>query len=129
MESDRYQEGLKRLLEMEGEAGSDVIEKMKRISPDFNRYLLEFLFGEIYARPGLDIKTKEAITIASMATMGASLQLKVHVNTALNLGFTEQEIIEIMLQLAPIAGFVRAMDGLLAAQQAFDERASKSVNG
>ncbi len=121
MESSRYDEGLKKLLAMEGEAGSAVIEKMKLISPDFTRYLLEFVFGEIYARPGLDIKTKEAVTIAGMVTLGAALQLKVHVRAALNLGFTEQEIVEIILQLAPIVGFVRAMDGLMAAQQVFDE--------
>lgn len=121
MESAKYDEGLKRLLEMEGEVGNAVIEKMKLISPDFTRYLLEFVFGEVYARPGLDIKTKEAVTIAGMITLGAALQLKVHVKAALNLGFTEQEIVEMILQLAPIVGFVRAMDALLAAQQAFDE--------
>ncbi|MCX5796920.1 MAG: carboxymuconolactone decarboxylase family protein [Elusimicrobia bacterium] len=121
MKSAKYHKGLKKLLEMEGEAGSAVVEKMKQISPDFTRYLLEFVFGEIYARPGLDIKTKEAVTLAGMVTLGAALQVKVHVKAALNLGFTEQEIIEMMLQLAPIVGFVRAMDGLIAAKQAFDE--------
>ena len=122
MESSKYDTGLKMLLEMEGEVGSAVIEKMKLISPDFTRYLLEFVFGEVYARPGLDIKTKEAVTIAGMITLGAPLQLKVHVKAALNLGFTEQEIVEMILQLAPIVGFVRAMDALLATQQAFDEK-------
>jgi 4-carboxymuconolactone decarboxylase len=121
MESAKYDDGLKRLLAMEGDVGNAVVEKMKLISPDFTRYLLEFVFGEVYARPGLDIKTKEAVTIAGMITLGAPLQLKVHVKAALNLGFTEQEIIEMILQLAPIVGFVRAMDALLAAQQAFDE--------
>lgn len=121
MESAKYDEGLKRLLAMEGDVGNAVVEKMKHISPDFTRYLLEFVFGEVYARPGLDIKTKEAVTIAGMITLGAPLQLKVHVKAALNLCFTEQEIIEMILQLAPIVGFVRAMDALLAAQQAFDE--------
>ncbi|MBS1230699.1 MAG: 4-carboxymuconolactone decarboxylase [Proteobacteria bacterium] len=125
MESSKYDEGLKKLLEMEGETGRAVIEKMKLISPDFTRYLLEFVFGEVYARPGLDIKTKEAVTIAGMVTLGATLQLKVHVRAALNLGFTEQEIVEMMLQLAPIVGFVRAMDGLMAAQQVFDENAKE----
>ena len=127
MESSRYDEGLKKLLEMEGEAGSAVIEKMKLISPDFTRYLLEFVFGEIYARPGLDIKTKEAVTIAGMVTLGATLQLKVHVKAALNLGFTEQEIVGMLLQLAPIVGFVRAMDGLMAAQQVFDEKTKREL--
>lgn len=121
MESAKYDDRLKRLLAMEGDVGNAVVEKMKLISPDFTRYLLEFVFGEVYARPGLDIKTKEAVTIAGMITLGAPLQLKVHVKAALNLGFTEQEIIEMILQLAPIVGFVRAMDALLAAQQAFDE--------
>ena len=121
MESAKYDEGLKQLLAMEGDVGNAVVEKMKLISPDFTRYLLEFVFGEVYARPGLDIKTKEAVTTAGMITLGAPLQLKVHVKAALNLGFTEQEIIEMILQLAPIVGFVRAMDALLAAQQAFDE--------
>ncbi len=126
MKSDRYQRGLKKLIEMEGSMGKEVIRKMEEISPDFAQYLVEFVFGDIYSRPGLDLKTKEIITLSSMVTLGtAPLQVKVHVNTALNVGCTEQEIIEVMLQTIPSAGFAAAMNGLLIAKEVFDERKNK----
>ncbi len=123
MNSDRYKRGLAKITEMEGEIGKKVIETMKEISPDFAQYLVEFVFGDIYSRPGLSLKTKELITLASMATMGsASLQVKVHINSALNVGCSEKEIIETFLQIIPSAGMVLSMNALLIAKEVFDER-------
>jgi 4-carboxymuconolactone decarboxylase len=123
MDSERYQRGLMKITEMEGEMGQEVINTMKKISPDFAQYLVEFVFGDIYCRSGLDLKTKEIVTLASMATMGtAPLQVKVHLNTAINLGCSEKEIIEILLQIIPSAGMVHSMNALLIAKEVFDER-------
>jgi 4-carboxymuconolactone decarboxylase len=123
MKSERYKKGMEKIIEMEGHIGKDVVKMMNEISPDFTTYLIEFVFGDIYSRPGLDIKIKEIITLASMATMGtAPLQVKVHINTALNLGCTEKEIIEILLQIIPSAGMVNTMNALLIAKEVFEER-------
>ena len=81
------------------------------------------VFGDIYSRPGLDLKIKEMITLASMATIGsAPLQVKVHINSALNVGCSEKEIIETFLQIIPSAGMVLSMNALLIAKEVFDER-------
>ncbi len=128
MKSERYKKGMEKITELEGHIGKDVVKMMNEISPDFTKYLIEFVFGDIYSRPGLDIKIKELITLASMATMGtAPLQVKVHINAALNLGCTEKEIIEILLQIIPSAGMVNTMNALLIAKEVFEERRKKHI--
>ncbi len=123
MDSDRYQRGLAKIIEMEGEIGQKVIDTMKEISPDFARYLVEFVFGDIYSRSEINLKIKEMLTLASLATMGsAPLQLKVHINSALNVGCSEREIIETFLQIIPSAGMVLSMNALLIAKEVFAER-------
>ncbi len=128
MKSERYKRGMEKITELEGHIGKDVVKMMNEISPDFTTYLIEFVFGDIYSRPGLDIKIKEIITLTSMATMGtAPLQVKVHINAALNLGCTEKEIIEILLQIIPSAGMVTTMNALLIAKEVFEERRKKHI--
>ncbi|MHC1712868.1 MAG: carboxymuconolactone decarboxylase family protein [Solidesulfovibrio sp.] len=123
MKSDRYNRGLQKLIEMEGDVGRNVITMMDAISPEFTQYLVEFVFGDIYSRKGLDLKTKEIITVASMATLGTvPLQVKVHIHAAMNLGCSEQDIIEILLQLIPSCGMAVPMNALLIAKEVFEER-------
>jgi 4-carboxymuconolactone decarboxylase len=83
MNNDRYDRGFEKLKEIDGQAGERVIESLKDISPDFARYIIEFPFGDIYSRTGLDLKSREIATVAALVTMGnASSQLKVHINGA-----------------------------------------------
>ena len=51
----RYQRGLAKLREVDGQAGDRVLQSLQDIAPDFARYLIEFPFGDIYSRPGLDL--------------------------------------------------------------------------
>lgn len=94
------------------------------IAPDFARYLLEFPFGDIYARPGLDRRAREIATIAALTALGnAAPQLKVHVAAGLNVGLTRDEIVEVIMQMAVYAGFPAALNGLFAAKEVFAEAA------
>jgi 4-carboxymuconolactone decarboxylase len=123
MNSERYNRGLQKLIELEGDIGKKVVAMMDAISPDFTQYLVEFVFGDIYSRPGLDLKTKEVIALASMATLGnAPLQVKVHIHAAMNLGCSEHDIIELLLQLIPQCGMAVPMNALLIAKEVFEER-------
>jgi 4-carboxymuconolactone decarboxylase len=123
MNNDRYDRGLEKLKEIDGEAGEHVIESLKDISPDFARYIIEFPFGDIYSRTGLDLKSREIATVAALVTMGNALsQLKVHINGALNVGCSQTEVIEVIIQMAVYAGFPAALNGLSAAKEVFDER-------
>lgn len=118
----RYEEGLKKLEEIDGEAGVNVVESLKDIAPDFAKYLIEFPFGDIYSRDGLDIKSREIATIAALCAMGnAAPQLKVHIKAGLNVGITRDEIIEVLMQMAVYAGFPAALNGIAAAKEVFLE--------
>ncbi|TVZ41876.1 4-carboxymuconolactone decarboxylase [Alteromonadaceae bacterium 2753L.S.0a.02] len=123
MKSERYNIGWQKLAEIDGEQGERVVEALKDISPEFADLLIEFPFGDIYSRPGLDLKSREIATVAALTALGnARPQLKVHVNAALNVGCSAQEIIEVMIQMAVYAGFPAALNGLFAAKEVFDER-------
>lgn len=127
MKSERYQKGWEKLKEINGIAGENVIKALKDIAPDFADLLIEFPFGDVYSRDGLDLKSREIATVAALTAMGTSSpQLKVHVHGALNVGCTQQEIIEIIIQMAVYAGFPAAVNGLFAAKEVFDEREAKT---
>ncbi|WP_041959284.1 carboxymuconolactone decarboxylase family protein [Sulfurospirillum arsenophilum] len=123
MKSERYKIGLEKLGEIDGQAGEKVINALNEIAPDFADLLIEFPFGDIYSREGLDLKSREIATVAALTAMGtAAPQLKVHVHGALNVGCSQQEIIEIMIQMAVYAGFPAALNGLFIAKEVFNER-------
>lgn len=124
----RYEKGLEMLREIDGEAGERVIASLKDIAPDLARYTIEFPFGDIYRRPGLDLKSREIATVAALTALGHAIpQLKVHINGALNVGCTRQEIVEIIIQMAAYAGFPAALNGMFAARDVFAERDAKGL--
>jgi 4-carboxymuconolactone decarboxylase len=121
--TDRYERGYEKLKEIDGDAGEQVIESLKDIAPDLARYTIEFPFGDVYSRPGLDLKSREIATVAALTALGnATPQLKVHIHGALNVGCSRQEVVEIMIQMAVYAGFPAALNGVLAAKEVFQER-------
>lgn len=117
---DRYERGLARLREIDGEAGDRVLQSLAGIAPDFARYLIEFPFGDIYSRPGLDLKSREIAVVAALTALGNAVpQLKVHIQGALNVGVTRTEVVETIMQMAVYAGFPAALNGLAAAREVF----------
>jgi 4-carboxymuconolactone decarboxylase len=121
--TDRYNKGWEKLKEIDGEAGGRVIESLKDIAPDLGKYTIEFPFGDIYSRPGLDLKSREIATVAALTALGNAIpQLKVHIHGALNVGCTKDEIVEIIIQMAVYAGFPAALNGMFAAKEVFKER-------
>ncbi len=123
MSNERYNRGWEKLKEIDGEAGENVIESLKDIAPDLGKYTIEFPFGDIYNRPGLDLKSREIATVAALTALGnASPQLKVHIHGALNVGCTKDEIIEIIIQMAVYAGFPAALNGIFVAKEVFKDR-------
>lgn len=120
MPQTRYARGLAKLEEIDGAAGTNVIASLRDIAPDFARYLIEFPFGDIYSRPGLDLRSREMAVVAALTAMGnAAPQLKVHIGGALNVGVTPAEIVEVIMQMAVYAGFPAALNGLFAAREVF----------
>jgi 4-carboxymuconolactone decarboxylase len=121
-EDDRYERGLAALKAIDGDAGETVVTSLADIAPDFAKYLIEFPFGDIYSRPGLDLRAREIATVAALTALGtARPQLKVHINASLNVGLTRAEIVEVIMQMAVYAGFPAALNGLFAAKEVFAE--------
>jgi 4-carboxymuconolactone decarboxylase len=125
---DRYQRGWEKIKEIDDEAGERVIEMLKDIAPDFARYVIEFPFGDIYTRPGLDLKSREIAAVAALTALGnATAQLKVHVHGALNVGCTRDEVVEVIMQMVIYAGFPASLNGLFTAKEVFKERADSGM--
>ncbi|CAG9193685.1 Uncharacterized 13.8 kDa protein in nqo9-nqo10 intergenic region [Paraburkholderia sabiae] len=120
---DRYARGWAKLKEIDGTAGEKVVASLASIAPDFARLLIEFPFGDVYSRPQLDLRAREIATIAALAALGnAQPQLKVHIEAALNVGCTRDEIVEVFMQMAVYAGFPAALNALFAAREVFERR-------
>jgi len=121
--NDRFARGWEKLKEIDGEAGERVIEALKGIAPDLGRYTIEYPFGDVYSREGLDIKSREIATVAALSAMGnAEAQLKVHIGAALNVGCSPVEIVEIIIQMSVYAGFPAALNAAFAAKDVFSDR-------
>ncbi len=119
------EKGLEMLQRMLGERRSqEVRTAWEKLSPDFARYVTDFLAGDIWARPGLNLKTRSLITVAAMTALGRPNGLRLNIEMALNNGATEQEILETLLHMAPYAGFPACWEGLLIAYEVFKQRDS-----
>ena len=81
-------------------------------APDFAGYTVEIPFGEIYSRPGLDIRSRQIVTISALVTLGTLDQLRVHLGVCRQIGMTGEEVAEILMQLAVYAGWPRALGAL-----------------
>ncbi len=123
----RLERGKRALAEIDGQAGHEVVAALADIAPDFATYVLEFPFGDIYSRGGLGLREREIATIAALSAMGnAAPQLKVHIEAGLNVGLSQDEIVEVLMQMAVYAGFPAALNGLFAAKDVFEQRKSAS---
>jgi 4-carboxymuconolactone decarboxylase len=88
-----------------GHAGEALVAEMQGICPAFADMTIDWAIGSIMSRPGLDLVTRQLVLIASCVTMGHAVpQLRAHVEAALKVGATREQIIETLLQLTFYAG-------------------------
>jgi len=119
---ERYSKGLKNLEKIHPEASKALIENLKDIAPDLGRFVVEFPYGDVYDRPGLDLKSREIATVAALTALGDTKpELKDHIKGALNVGCNRQEVVEVIIQMAVYAGFPRAINGINIAKEVFEE--------
>jgi 4-carboxymuconolactone decarboxylase len=119
---ERYNRGIQKLAEIDGKAGQRIIDSLNDIAPDLARYIIEFPFGDVYSRPGLDLKSREIATIAALTSLGNAVpQLKVHIIAALNVGCTPEEIKEVIIQMTVYAGFPAAINAMMVAKEVFEK--------
>ncbi|MFG2695848.1 carboxymuconolactone decarboxylase family protein [Kitasatospora sp. NPDC048407] len=119
----RFEHGLDVLGRIDGEAGENVLAALSDVSPELAHQVAAWGFGEIYSRPELAPRDRQLVTLGMLTALGGcEPQLRVHVNAALNVGLTPQEIVEALLHSAVYCGFPRALNATFAAKQVFAER-------
>ena len=118
MNKTRFETGMENLKKIDGAGGEAVIQSLENISPDLGRYIVEFAFGDIYAREGLNLQEREMITLASLLTAGGcETQLEVHIAGALHVGLSKEKIIETFLQCIPYTGFPKVLNAISVAEK------------
>jgi alkylhydroperoxidase/carboxymuconolactone decarboxylase family protein YurZ len=93
----------------------------REVAPEFEAYVVEFVAGEVWSRPGLDRRTKSLVTIATLAATGRPLGLELNIRLALGNGATRKEVVETLLHIAAYAGFPACWEGLAVARKVFRE--------
>lgn len=113
-----YDQGLALLNKLHGgHSGEAIVNGLKDICPDLATMTIEWGFGKIFSRKGLDLKTRELAIIASCVTLGTAVpQLLAHIEAAFTVGATREEVVEVILQTALYAGFPATTNSLLAAK-------------
>ena len=120
MSDERYERGKELLDRINPENAARLEENLHDIAPDMAGYVFEFAYGDIYSRPGLDIKSRELATVAALTALGnAPLQLKSHINGALNAGWSREEIVEAIMQMAVYAGFPAGAERAVCGKRGF----------
>jgi 4-carboxymuconolactone decarboxylase len=120
---ERYDHGRTVLDAIDGTAGANVIASLQDIAPELGHQIVAWGFGEIYSRPGLEPRDRQLVTLGMLTALGGcEPQLDVHINAALNVGLTPQQIIEAFLQASVYCGFPRALNATLTAKKVFAER-------
>lgn len=120
MTQERRAKALALLEKLDPLGSSRVAANLDALSGDFLEVVLGFAFADVVSRPGIDLRTREMLTVSALMAMGtAPGQLEFHIRAALNTGVTREEIIEILLQIAVYAGVPACMNGVAAAKKAF----------
>jgi AhpD family alkylhydroperoxidase len=91
---------------------------------DFQNLITRYAWGEVWARPGLDRRTRSCVTLAVLAALRCEAELAMHVRAALRNGLTAEEIKEVLLQIAIYAGVPAANTAFAVAQRVLAEEAS-----
>lgn len=121
----RYERGLARQTELGGVGATRerIYDTLADIAPDLPRLAVEFAYGDIHARPGLDAARRELVILGVLIGIGGlEPQLEAHISSALGAGSQPQEVVEAIIQAVPYAGFPRTFTAMSVARRVFEER-------
>ena len=118
MSEDRYERGRERFLEVHDEKALAAVEGLD----DLGRLIIEVVYGDVYTRPALSDRDRELAVVAALVALGRSSQLPQHLRGALNVGVTADELREVILQTAVVAGFPPAMNAMSTLKNILAER-------
>jgi 4-carboxymuconolactone decarboxylase len=122
MNEDKFEQGMKVRRSVLGDAHVERAEKNKTdFDADFQQYIVESAWGSVWARPGLDKKTRHLLTIAMLAALGKEHELALHLRATQNTGVTRDEVKEVFLQVAVYSGVPAANSAIAVAKKVFAE--------
>lgn len=120
---ERFERGMQVLTTIDGESGQKVIDSLAEISPELSHQIVAWAFGDIYIRPALVPRDRQLVTLGMLTALGGcESQLEVHVNAALNVGLSPEEIIEALLHSAVYCGMPKALNATFVAKKVFTDR-------
>lgn len=120
----RFDHGMEVLTRIDGEGGQKVVDALDDISPELGHQVVAWAFGDIYDRPGLAPRDRQLVTLGMLTALGGcEPQLDVHINAALNVGLTREEIVEALLHASVYCGMPKALNATFVAKKVFAERA------
>jgi 4-carboxymuconolactone decarboxylase len=121
-DAEHFENGLSMLKQMVGDVEAERVRKgWREISPDLERLILEFVAGRIWTRSALDLRTRSLSTVAALTALGRTSALELNIRMALGNGASKQDVLEVMLHMAPYAGFPAVWDGMKIASRVFNE--------
>lgn len=123
--SDRLERGSALLAKSSAASGDAVVRSFDDIAPDLGRMVVEHSYGEVFSRGGIDLKTRELSVCAALAAVGSATTetpLRVHINAALNVGASREEIVETLVNLAPYCGYPTTQRAIRIAGEEFAKR-------
>jgi 4-carboxymuconolactone decarboxylase len=120
---DRRERGMRVRREVLGDEHVDAaVEQMSDFTADFQDLITRYAWGEIWERPGLDRRTRSAITLTALVARGQFDELALHLRAALRNGLTREEIKEVLLQSAIYCGVPAANSAFAVAQRVFEQQ-------
>lgn len=130
MSDDRYEEGMAIRRQVLGESYVESAETTKTsFDADFQRYIVETAWGTVWARPGLDRKTRHLLTIALLAALGKEKELTAHIRATKNTGVSPDDVKEVLLQVAIYAGVPAANSAFALAKEVYAESGQNRAEG
>jgi len=123
-ESEAYRKGREMRRRLLGDAYADRTNRTTYTDPIMRTFIdvaTETIFGTLWTRPGLDLKTRTLITVVSDAATGREAELAIHLRMALRQGWTEEELTEALIHLVGYVGAPLVRDALLTARDLFAE--------
>jgi 4-carboxymuconolactone decarboxylase len=123
-QSENYEKGREMRRQLLGDAYIERAGRTSYSDPIMRKFIdvaMEGVFGTLWTRPGLDLKTRTLVTVVSDAATGREAELAIHLRMALRQGWTEEELTEALIHLVGYVGAPLVRDALLAARDLFAE--------
>jgi 4-carboxymuconolactone decarboxylase len=127
-ESESYRRGMERRDQVMGPSGGRRRQMMRALHPDLEQHLIGHAWGEVNARPGLDVRTRELITVGILLATGRDREATGHMQGALNVGVTRDELVELLLHCSVYAGFPAMVTGAYLLADILEERGELSLD-